>query len=29
MMVEKLQTWDDNWNNVLRTVFFQDQRLKE
>lgn len=28
-MVEKIQTWDDNWNEVIRTVIFQDQKLKE
>lgn len=26
---EKIQTWDDNWNDVVRTVLFPDVRLKE
>lgn len=27
--VEKTRTWQDNWNNVIRNVFFQDDKLKE
>ena len=27
--VEKTRTWQDNWNNVVRNVLFQDARLKE
>lgn len=27
--VEKTRTWQDNWNNVVRNVLFQDDRLKE
>lgn len=27
--VEKTRTWDDNWNNVIRTIIFQDSILKE
>lgn len=26
---EKTQTWDDDWNNVIRTVFFNDYKLKK
>ena len=26
--VEKTHTWDDNWNDVIRTVIFQDDKLK-
>lgn len=26
--VEKTKTWDDNWNDVIRTVFFKDDVLK-
>ena len=25
--VEKTRTWNDNWNNVIRNVLFQDQKL--
>ena len=27
--VEKTRTWQDNWNNVIRRVLFQDSKLKE
>lgn len=27
--VEKKVTWKDNWNNILRDVFFEDEKLKE
>jgi len=27
--VEKTRTWQDNWNNVVRNVLFQDDKLKE
>ena len=27
--VEKTRTWQDNWNNVVRNVLFQDEKLKE
>lgn len=27
-MVEKIHTWDDNWNDIIREVIFQDQKLK-
>ena len=27
--VEKTRTWQDNWNNVIRNVLFQDDKLKE
>lgn len=27
--VEKLKTWKDNWNDVLRHVFFKDEKLRE
>ena len=26
--VEKTKTWDDDWNDVIRTVFFKDEVLK-
>lgn len=26
--VEKIKTWDDNWNDVVRYEFFQDEYLK-
>ena len=26
---EKTQTWDDDWNNIIRTVFFKDDVLKD
>lgn len=26
--VEKTVTWDDRWNNVIRYVFFPDEKLK-
>lgn len=26
--VEKTRTWKDNWNNVVRRVFFRDEELK-
>lgn len=29
MIVEKTRTWKDNWNNVIRDVFFPDEKLKE
>lgn len=29
MRVWKTKTWDDNWNDILRTVIFQDEELKE
>lgn len=28
MYVEKTRTWDDNWNNVIRKILFQDEKLK-
>jgi len=28
MYAEKTRTWDDNWNNVIRTELFQDDKLK-
>ena len=27
--VEKTKTWDDNWNDVIRTILFKDNKLKE
>ena len=27
-IVEKIQTWDDNWNDIIRHVIFQDVKLK-
>lgn len=27
--VEKIKTWDDNWNNIIRDVQFKDDKLKE
>lgn len=27
--VEKVRTWKDNWNNVIRRVLFKDKKLKE
>ena len=27
--VEKTRTWQDNWNNVVCNVLFQDEKLKE
>lgn len=27
--VEKKRTWQDNWNNVIRYVLFQDKKLKD
>ena len=29
MYVEKTRTWDDNFNDIIRTVFFTDDKLKE
>jgi hypothetical protein len=29
MRVEKIKTWNDNWNDVIRNVFFKDDKLKE
>ena len=29
MYVEKIKTWDDNWNDVIRYVLFPDAKLKE
>lgn len=29
MYVEKTRTWNDNWNNVIRNVLFQDEKLKQ
>lgn len=26
---EKIKTWDDDWNDIIRTVFFKDDVLKE
>ena len=26
--VEKTRTWDDDWNEVIRTIFFQDTQQK-
>lgn len=26
--VDKIQTWDDDWNDVIRTVFFKDDVLR-
>ena len=26
---EKTKTWDDDWNDVIRAVIFQDEKLKE
>ena len=28
-IVEKTRTWDDNWNNVIRYVIFQNDALKK
>lgn len=27
MYVEKVKTWKDNWNDIIRYVFFQDEKL--
>lgn len=27
--VEKTTTWKDNWNNVIRDVLFEDEKLRE
>lgn len=27
--VEKTRTWKDNWNDIIRDVLFQDEKLKE
>lgn len=27
--VEKERTWKDNWNNIVRHVFFKDEKLRE
>ena len=27
--VEKVRTWDDDWNDVIRKVFWQDYKLKQ
>lgn len=27
MIVEKIQTWDDNWNQIVRTIIFKDTKL--
>lgn len=27
--VEKTKTWDDDWNDVIRTVIFKDDVLKD
>lgn len=27
MIVEKTKTWDDNWNQIVRTVIFKDDKL--
>ena len=27
--VEKKRTWQDNWNNIIRYVLFQDKKLKD
>lgn len=24
--VEKTRTWDDDWNEVIRTIFFKDEK---
>lgn len=29
MRVEKKRTWKDNWNDIIRYVLFQDERLKK
>lgn len=29
MYVEKTHTWADNWNDIIRTVFYKDDKLKE
>lgn len=29
MFIEKIKTWKDNWNDIIRYVIFQDTRLKE
>ena len=29
MYVEKIKTWDDNWNDVIRYILFPDAKLKE
>lgn len=26
--VEKKRTWKDNWNNVIRYILFQDEKLR-
>ena len=26
---EKIQTWEDNWNDAVRTILFPDERLKD
>ena len=28
MRVEKTRTWDDNWDDVVRSVIFKDDKLK-
>ena len=27
--VEKTKTWDDDWNDIIRTILFKDEKLKE
>lgn len=29
MYVEKTHTWDDNWNDIIRKLIFQDAKMKE
>ena len=29
IMVEKIKTWKDNWNDIIRYILFQDECLKE
>lgn len=29
MRAEKTRTWDDNWEDVIRYVFFKDEKLKD
>lgn len=29
MIAEKMRTWKDNWNNVVRDVLFTDEKLRQ
>lgn len=29
MYVEKIQTWKDNWNDIIRYLIFQDEQLRQ